>query len=132
MQKITKIGVTDKADEALDRMLKAVTEGYTTGKVTKNDLASWILVQFEFRSFQSQIEKIRKDHFDKVQYLLSMIEELKRARQKGEKELSLEDIMGPVEGQINLSSVQNKRRSRETSESGATKAPGVEKLGGLA
>jgi len=113
MQKITKIGVTHAADQALDRMLAAVKEGYSAGKVTKNDLASWIMVRFEQRSFQSQIENIRKDHFDNVQYLISVVQELKRAK-KGEKEVSLSDILEPLTSQINASSVQAKRRSKKS------------------
>ena len=51
--KNTKISITGEAEKSMERMFKGVNEGYLGGKVSKADLVSWIIVEFEKSSFEN-------------------------------------------------------------------------------
>jgi len=53
------------------------------GKITKHQLASWILVVFSERELMKQRKQIRADHFDRAIYLATMARELRNATKKG-------------------------------------------------
>jgi hypothetical protein len=59
-------------------------DGYLGGKVSKADLVSWIIVEFEKSSFEKSVEDIRKQSFDQLRYLESFVKLLKRSRKNGE------------------------------------------------
>lgn len=81
--KIAKVGILKKSDEAIDRMLFKINDGFTGGRITKVDLTSWIIQHFETQALENNLDKIRKDHFDQVTYLESVIKEMKQARKSG-------------------------------------------------
>lgn len=101
-QKISKIGVSVEADQSLDRILEKVSTGFQGGKVTKNDLASWVIRYFENECVDSCIEKIRKDHFDHVSYLESIVKEMKKAKKDGTEIPDLPTLLAPIASQIKL------------------------------
>lgn len=111
-QKIAKIGVSIEADQALDRILPKANDGFVGGHVNKNALASWIILNFESRS-DSMIEKIRKDHFDKIAYLDSIVKELKKARKSGTELPDINTLLAPIASEIKSISAQNKLRSKK-------------------
>ena len=64
--KLAKITASQDADQALDRMVKSTNNGFTGGRVGKNDMTSWIIMYFEERCFPDCLSKIREDHFDQL------------------------------------------------------------------
>ena len=110
--KTAKIATTLDADHALDRVLAKVNDGFTGGRVTKNDLASWILIHFE-QHMDSSIEKIRKDHFDQVAYLESVVKEMKRAKKAGESKPDIATLLAPIATEIKSISARKKLRSEQ-------------------
>lgn len=106
--KIAKIGASLEADQSLDRMLPKINEGFTGGRVTKNDLASWVILYFEKHNLDGAIDKIRKDHFDQLAYLESVVKEMKQARKSGSSMPDINALLAPVASQIKLISAQDK------------------------
>jgi hypothetical protein len=53
------------------------------GRVSKNELLSWIVSEFRKAHFKKSLAKIRDDHFDEVLHLEAKIEELKAAKKSG-------------------------------------------------
>jgi hypothetical protein len=60
-----------------------VNDGFAGGRVSKTDLTTWIILDFEKYRIEDNLEKIRKDHFDQVAYLESVLKEMKLARKSG-------------------------------------------------
>lgn len=89
-RKIAKLTGTVEMDLALERMLQAVNNGFSGGRVSKHDLLSWIVVEFERDDFPQSIDQIRKDHFDQLVYLEAVLRDAKKARKKGEEATDLQ------------------------------------------
>jgi hypothetical protein len=104
-----KIGISKNSDQTIDRMLLKVNEGFAGGRVTKAELASWVICYFETHMLESAIEKIRKDYFDQVTYLESVIKEMKQARKKGIETTDLSSLLAPIAS--SLKEAQKKRNS---------------------
>ena len=81
---IYKTNISRDADEELEKMLNAVNSGFSGGKVSKQDLASWILIHFSHHSLAICINDIRRDHFDQIAYVESLLGEMKTARRSGQ------------------------------------------------
>ena len=109
--KLAKISASTEADQALDRILEKVNTGFTGGRVTKVDLTSWLILYFESQSFEDCVEKIRRDHFDHVAYLESVVKEMKQARKSGLAMPDISALLAPVTSQIKSISAQKKPRS---------------------
>jgi hypothetical protein len=93
----SKVALNEKARAALEVALNAVMDGFSAGKVTKSDLVSWILVDFEKNRLGSVIESIRKAHFDKASYLATVAKEFKKAQKNGSTP-NLEELLAPLKG----------------------------------
>lgn len=107
--KISKIGISSTADEALDRMVIKANDGFNGGRVSKNDLTSWIICEFEKR-FDANLEHIRKDHFDQVAYLESVVREMKQAKRDGSVLPEIGTLLAPIT-EAKLNPVQKKPRA---------------------
>src|ERR1017187_6771766 len=94
--KSAKISITFNADEALGRMLQLVNDGFEGGKVSKQDLTSWLVLYCERNSFESCIADIRKDHFDQLAYLESLVNKIKEARKTGEEVADIQPLLAPL------------------------------------
>lgn len=112
--KIAKIGASMEADQSLDRMLTKINDGFTGGRVTKNDLTSWVILYFESQCLDDEIDKVRKDHFDHVTYLESVVKEMKQARKNGAAMPDINALLAPVASQIKSISAQKKPRSEKS------------------
>ena len=110
--KTAKISVLKQSDQAVDRMPLRVNESFTGGRVTKVDLVSWILLHFETHALDNSIEKIRKDHFDQVAYLESVIKEIKQARKTDSKTPDLSSLLYPITSSLKTT---QKKKGREES-----------------
>jgi hypothetical protein len=95
MNHLPKIAITSATDERLEVMLKAVNDGFDSGRVTKMQLASWIINEFHKKSFAKQIDRLRKDHFDKIAHLKSVIKQMEKAK-KSNNHLEMEKLLSPL------------------------------------
>lgn len=77
--KIAKIAVAEKMDDALSEALAAINRGFDGGRVTKFDLANWIIAKSCANLTESVIEEIRRDHFNEVSYLKNTLRNLQSA-----------------------------------------------------
>ena len=114
--KLAKLSASTEADQSLDRMLEKLNTGFTGGRVTKVDLTSWIIRYFETHDVDSCVEKIRKDHFDKVAYMESVLKEMKKARTTGEPIPDLETILAPLVASQNADALRTRGASKKGKE----------------
>ncbi|MBI4402661.1 MAG: hypothetical protein HY537_00790 [Deltaproteobacteria bacterium] len=91
-----KIVIGKEVEESLIRMVQQTNDGFSGGRITKNELACWIILQFENTYFKAAVTDIRKAHFDKVVYLSSLVEELKKAKRDGSPEPNLNELLAPL------------------------------------
>ena len=89
---LTKIAITDEANQVLEAMLVRVNEGSTSGRVGKRDLTSWVLKHFSENSLSRCMSKIRADHFDELVYLRNSALALRAARRNGSNETELREL----------------------------------------
>lgn len=85
---LSKIAISETADQALVEALKNVNQDFNGGRITKTDLASWFLSQGLAELSAERIEEIRQAHFNQVVYLDAIVKKLKSNRQ---------DSLGPEE-----------------------------------
>ena len=76
-EKNAKIAVRRDAEEALNRMVAVANDGFKGGRITKHQLASWIIGEFESYYFKKSISKIQRDNFDRLAYLKNVTKEMK-------------------------------------------------------
>lgn len=120
-EEIVKITVTKEAGEKLSSILAKVNEGFEAGRITRQDIASWILIRFEKSFGENEIQQIRKEFFSE-KVLLETI--LKRVKSSGEFPEFLRDVLkknwqgiaeSPAGGSVAL------RRPAKSSESSKSK-----------
>lgn len=92
----TKISISKEAEEKMNEMIKQVNEGFNGGRVTKQDLVSWLIQYFEKNYFINSIKKIRQDHFDQLAYLDSIVKEAKKARKSGQSNADINTLLNSV------------------------------------
>jgi len=95
MSQLQKINIDREADADLETMLNALNDGFTSGRVTKTQLASWIIKAFRSKYFTSQIKKIRADHFDKIAHLKAVVKQMEEAK-KSNADLKLDTLLSPL------------------------------------
>lgn len=87
---LSKIAVTDIADNALSDALNKVNTNFMGGRVTKTDLASWLIIQAAAKLNQEAINEIHQAHFNQVLYLETLVKKLKASKQEslGQEEMA--------------------------------------------
>ena len=75
--KIAKIAVSQSVDESLNSFLEIVNNNFEGGKITKTELASWIISKSTQNPTDSLIEEVRRDNFKQIAYLESLVRKLK-------------------------------------------------------
>lgn len=95
MEQVPKVAITAESDKYLEDIRKSVNDGFSSGRVTKGQLAAWIIAEFWANLTQKQVEKIRADHFDEVAHLEGVVLRLKEAR-KTNTPLAVQDLLAPV------------------------------------
>ena len=113
-KKIAKFTGSLEMDQALDRMLQRTNDGFTGGRVTKHDLVSWVILNFEKDAFSESIDKISQDHFDQVTYLEAVLREAKRARKDGQNEPDLTTALAPLVSQSRTALHRKTKRTDAT------------------
>src|ERR1035437_1257216 len=86
---VAKIAITSDADVALVQALDAVNQGNAGGRVTKVELASWLMLKSAVAMNTQAIDEIRKAHFNQAIYLENLLRTLK---QSGRNSLSIDEI----------------------------------------
>ena len=77
---IVKITISKDAEQKLAEVLDKVCDGFTAGKVNRQDLASWAILRFAEDCNADLIKAIRQDHFNEFALLESI---LKRSKEDG-------------------------------------------------
>ena len=99
MDQVAKVNITTEADSAADEMHAALNDGFESGKVSKTELLSWVILFFRKSSFEKFKDKIRSDHFDDVAHLESVIRELKEARKQA-RDVDVAKLLAPVTARV--------------------------------
>ena len=94
--KFAKIATSQPADLSLERMLEKVNDGFRGGRVSKLELASWIVTHFETHLFEATIPDIRQAHFEEIAYLESLLKEVKASRRPGHPANNLASLLEPI------------------------------------
>lgn len=79
-EKLQRITVSKKAQNALENIKDRVNDGFSGGKVNLTQMANWILLRFQNDLDEAYIKDIRAEHFDEVAMLESI---LKKAKESG-------------------------------------------------
>lgn len=94
-----KIGISQKAEAALDQMVREANEGFLGGRITKHQLASWVMENFAERHFEGAKEAIRQALFDKTAFLTAIASKMRSAARNGEDTSALEaELMAALTG----------------------------------
>jgi|GEM_PF-2931790 len=109
-RKIAKFTGTLEMDAALDRMVRAVNDGFSGGRVSKHELVSWCVLYFEKRSFQDCLESMREEHFDQVSYLEAVLKQAKQAQRSGGAPPDIAALLAPLVGPAKAPSVRRSKK----------------------
>jgi hypothetical protein len=72
-----KISISAEVNEILESMLLKVNDGFENGKITKQNLCSWLITTFETKFFERKIPSIRSAHVDPIVVLQAQIAALR-------------------------------------------------------
>ncbi len=75
-----KVTISKRAETASTTLLTKINDGFEGGRVSRQDLISWVLTRFAEECSEPDIRAIRADHFDEIA-LLELC--LKRSKQAG-------------------------------------------------
>ncbi len=79
-ENIVRITITKEADYEADKIVALVNDGFDGGRISKQDLASWILTNFTAIVSGDFIEKVRFEFFNELVRFKNL---LKLAQQSG-------------------------------------------------
>lgn len=74
-----KITISRAAEEAAAGLVEKVNTGFEAGKVTRQDLISWIVLRFSGACTDQEVRAIRADHFDEIALLEQSFRRYKQA-----------------------------------------------------
>ena len=80
-EEVHRLTISRVAEEALVSILKRVNDGFSVGKVNRNNVANWVLTRFNDSISQDDIKEIRSAHTDEFAALDVV---LRRAKENGE------------------------------------------------
>lgn len=63
---ILRITITKEADKELEKLVVEVNDGFTAGRVSKQDVASWFFMNFKELCDNDYVDKIRTDFFNEL------------------------------------------------------------------
>lgn len=113
----SKLAASNEADQALDSMLSKINDGFQGGKVNKGELLSWVVIRFQDRHLPSAIEEIRRDHFDEIAYLQSVIKTARIAKRTSQGPADLAKLLSPITSKRDS---KKEPRNRAASEQGGS------------
>lgn len=74
---IAKIAITASSEAELSRALDRVNQDFEGGRITKADLASWLIQRGAGMLDEPALEEVRRAHFNQVVYLETLVKKLK-------------------------------------------------------
>ena len=95
----TKIQISKAADDLLMDFVGKVNDGFTGGRVSRNQAASWVIMKMiSSGNLERLIDDVRRDHFDEVIYLEHVVQEMKSAKRGGVESgtVNLSDLLKPL------------------------------------
>lgn len=95
MEQLPKVAISTDAEKYLEEMRKTVNEGFSSGRVTKGQLASWIIANTWSSLTTKTVEKIRADHFDEIAHLESVVKQLREARESNAS-VAVQELLTPI------------------------------------
>jgi hypothetical protein len=72
-EEVVKITITKEAEAQLMRVMDRVNDGFEAGRINRQELVSWAVLQFAQECNADVIRAIRQDHFDEVAFLESIL-----------------------------------------------------------
>ena len=73
----TKVSISKKASIVLKTMLEALNKNSLT-KITKQNLLSWLIINYEKNHFSKQIPKIKKETLEPIAYAETILQKIKK------------------------------------------------------
>jgi hypothetical protein len=92
--KVAKITITKESELLLDEMVSKVNDGFTGGKVTRQDVASWVIRYFHGQALAHCLEEIRADHFDQLAHFEALLRQAREAKRSGADAGAIAVILG--------------------------------------
>jgi type IV secretory pathway VirD2 relaxase len=83
MEQLQKVSIAPDAEQALEEMFQLANKDFKSGKVTKANLVSWLILNFHKSHFKKSLKKIRDDHFDQIAHLKSVVKDMEEAKKSG-------------------------------------------------
>lgn len=74
-----KVTISKKAEGTTSDLLVKVNDGFEGGRVSRQDLISWVLTRFAEECSEADIRAIRADHFDEIALLELCLKKSKQA-----------------------------------------------------
>ena len=111
-ERLAKIAITPAADTELNKALERVNQNFMGGRITKADLASYLILESSKSLDDQTVKAIQKLYFKQVTYLDSLVKKLKS---EGQDSLTPEEF---VELRSMFAGVLEKKRNRSQKEPG--------------
>lgn len=92
---IYRISIHTEAEKALLELLEKVHKNFDSGKISKSELVSWVLVHANKSYTGVEFQTLRSDHFDEIAALESL---LKRSKEAGSVSADLKLLLLKQEG----------------------------------
>ena len=108
--KLGKMSISIEADHALDRMISATNDGFSGGRVTKMEIATFALLYFEEYCFKKSIERIQKTYFDDVAYLNGVVQQMRKARKLGEPSPDVKSLLTTLTSESKRTSTRRTKK----------------------
>lgn len=90
IEEVVKITVSKEAEIQLLKVLDRVNNGFEAGRINRQELASWAIIQFAQECPPETIKAIRQDHFDEFSYLESI---LRKGKESGNLPLEIRNAL---------------------------------------
>jgi hypothetical protein len=105
-ERLAKIAITPVADTELNKALELVNQNFMGGRITKADLASYLILESSKTLNDQTVKAIQKLYFKQVTYLESLVKKLKS---EGQDSLTPEEF---VELRSMFAGVLEKKRGK--------------------
>ena len=109
-ERLAKIAITPAADSELNKALERVNQNFMGGRITKADLASYLILESAKTLDDQTVKAIQKLYFKQVTYLDSLVKKLKS---EGQESLTPDEF---VELRSMFAGVLEKKRGKSQKE----------------
>ncbi len=82
--KTSKIAIETAADVALEKITRTVNEGFLGGRISKGQVASWLMSRMAESFDEDDVRRVQNLYFNKVRYVETLAKLMRQADKKGE------------------------------------------------